>query len=142
MTIIAAVGDEEADRGVITTGLDLAEGFGEELVVVSVMTRDVFEERRESRPVEYTLDDARDDVEIRLRELLDAVGADESAVTVHGRIGNITDEVLEEADKRDARYLVIGGRDRTPVGKAVFGSTTQSFLLSANQPVVTVMDKE
>jgi nucleotide-binding universal stress UspA family protein len=51
------------------------------------------------------------------------------------------EEILGEADRRSVEYLVIGGRKRTPVGKAVFGSKTQSILLTAACPVVTVMSE-
>lgn len=38
----------------------------------------------------------------------------------------------------DADLLIIGGRERSPAGKAFFGSTTQEVLLDAPCPVVFV----
>jgi nucleotide-binding universal stress UspA family protein len=60
-------------------------------------------------------------------------------VTPVGLVGDITDEILEYAAEHDARYLVIGGRRRSKVGKAFFQSTTQNILLRADRPVITVM---
>ena len=56
-----------------------------------------------------------------------------------GRVGDPTEEVLAVAAELDARYVVVGGRRRSPVGKALFGSTTQEVLLESDRPVVTVM---
>ncbi|WP_345782540.1 universal stress protein [Halostagnicola sp. A-GB9-2] len=57
----------------------------------------------------------------------------------HGRHGNPAEEIIEFANETDAHYIVIGGRKRSPVGKALFGSVTQSVLLDATQPVVAAM---
>lgn len=39
----------------------------------------------------------------------------------------------------DADYIVVVGRSRSPVGKALFGSVTQGVLLHAECPVLAVM---
>ncbi|ELY62969.1 UspA domain-containing protein [Natrinema versiforme JCM 10478] len=59
---------------------------------------------------------------------------------VIGRTGNTAEEILNYATEVDSRYIVLGGRKRSPVGKALFGSVTQSILLDADRPVVAVMD--
>jgi nucleotide-binding universal stress UspA family protein len=43
------------------------------------------------------------------------------------------------ATKVDAEVLVIGGRRRTPVGKALLGSVAQRIILGAPCPVLVVM---
>ncbi len=47
---------------------------------------------------------------------------------VVGRVGTPGKKVVEYAEEVDARYLVVGGGARSPVGKALFGSETQSIL--------------
>lgn len=47
-------------------------------------------------------------------------------------------DVLEVADEVGADLIVIGIRRRTPVGKLVLGSNSQSILLEANIPVLAV----
>jgi nucleotide-binding universal stress UspA family protein len=42
------------------------------------------------------------------------------------------------AQRRDARLVVLGLRQRTAVGKMVFGSTAQRILLDATCPVLAV----
>jgi len=50
--------------------------------------------------------------------------------------GNPTDRITEAADELDADSVLIAGRGRTPVGKAVFGSVTQGVILQGERPVI------
>lgn len=138
MVILAAVdGDEMPDR-VVQVGHDLASAYGDELVVLTVYPEEEFEERwRESE--DYFADDAADEAAEKARRVVEATVEDMENVTPKGRVGEPVEEILAEAELDDARYLVIGGRKRTPVGKAIFGSVTQSILLTADRPVVAVM---
>ena len=139
MVILAAVdGDDRPDR-VVTVGADLADTFGEPLIVLHVMPEAEFDRRREQR--EYFLDQAADDAGKTARWTVSGTLDDDSNVEVEGRVGEPVDEIIEVADRNDARYIVVGGRKRTPVGKAVFGSVTQSVMLQADRPVVTVIDR-
>lgn len=61
-----------------------------------------------------------------------------TSVTAVRRHGDITEEIRSEADRIDADLVVIGGRKRSPVGKAVFGSVVQSVLLQIDRPVMHV----
>lgn len=87
----------------------------------------------------YTVDeDAETDAANVAREVVESTVDHLSNVSFQGRVGDPAEEILKEAERRDARYLLIGGRKRTPVGKAVFGSITQSVLLESNRPVLCV----
>jgi nucleotide-binding universal stress UspA family protein len=48
------------------------------------------------------------------------------------------DALLDEVRERSADLLVIGSRQRSPVGKLVLGSTVQHLLLRADCPVLVV----
>lgn len=50
--------------------------------------------------------------------------------------GNAAEEILDLAEEVDADLVAVGGRKRTPAGKALFGSTTQSVILTADGPVL------
>jgi nucleotide-binding universal stress UspA family protein len=47
--------------------------------------------------------------------------------------------ILRLAGEADAELLVIGGRRRSAVGKALMGSITQQIILGARTPVLVVM---
>lgn len=49
-----------------------------------------------------------------------------------------TTDVLRACEEFDPDELVISIRDRSPTGKAVFGSVSQQLLLNADRPVVSV----
>jgi nucleotide-binding universal stress UspA family protein len=55
-----------------------------------------------------------------------------------GDLADPSDRVVQVAQRRDARLVVLGLRARTPVGKLVFGSTAQRILLDATCPVLAV----
>ena len=171
MSILAATDGSTVPDRVVEVAADLAAAYGEELIVLHVVPEDAFEKQRGSS-VESTSDLALAVApEITYRELGDqttTTGDDggyslEQAIydaervaedvtrksvepvesaSYRGRVGEVTGEILAAAAEADPRYLVVGGRKRTPVGKAIFGSVTQSILLEADRPVVTAMTGE
>jgi nucleotide-binding universal stress UspA family protein len=145
MVVLAAIGEEEASKRVIEAAEELATAYDEDLVVVHVIPDDAMEEHirtmRElpgysdtgvSDETERAADFARRLVETTLDQ------TQRERVTVEGRIGSPEAQIRSTAEEVDARYLVIGGRGRSPVGKAMFGSTTQSILLKSDRPVLTI----
>lgn len=171
MAIVAAVDGEQQPAQPVEVGYELAFQFDEELVVLHVMDQEIFDRRRRAVNKEgavetqsvtpvvyddqntqpaspsgstnpYTIEDAEKDAANIAHDVLERTLDDWQNVTCQGRVGEPTKEILDEATRRDANYLVIGGRKRSPVGKAMFGSITQSILLAADRPVVTVMAEE
>jgi nucleotide-binding universal stress UspA family protein len=57
-------------------------------------------------------------------------------VTVAESSGDPADQLLEVAQDEDANLIVVAGRKRSPTGKALFGSVTQSVILNAERPVM------
>lgn len=51
---------------------------------------------------------------------------------------DVAGEILRLADEAGADLLVIGARRRSPLGKFLMGSATQTLILEAKMPVVVV----
>lgn len=52
--------------------------------------------------------------------------------------GDPASEIMREARELEADLVSVSGRQRTPTGKAIFGSVTQSVVLEADRPILVV----
>ena len=147
MTILVAVGEKTTSRRLIETANDLATAYGDDLEVLHVIPREEAEEHfdtlrsiHEFRDMSMSVEEDRAE-EIAQRMVDDSLeGYDRDAIRPVGRIGDPAESILSVADAHDVRYVVLGGKKRSPAGKAIFGSVTQSVLLNSEVPTVTVMD--
>lgn len=144
MAILAAVGEEDQEA-IVKTAYDLAQAYDDELKVLHVIPREEAERHFEAirridefRDAGFTVEEDRArDIAETLVEV--ALGERPRNVSGVGRVGKPTEEILATMRSIDPRYLVIGGRKRSPTGKALFGSVTQSVILDASCPTVSVM---
>lgn len=139
MVIIVAVDDPAEDERIVEEGAFLASNLREELHVLHVIE---YEELMDE-PLEGDTTPDRRTVRQRATDHAKRVA---SAVTDEftpiGRVGKPASEIISYAEETDATYLVIGGRNRSPVGKAVFGSVTQKVIMRSPCPVVTVLEQD
>jgi nucleotide-binding universal stress UspA family protein len=149
MSILLAVGEERLLARHVAVAHDLATTYGEPLVALHVISEENFEEHRESVKDLHGFEDVSFRQEQRTaarfaRQMLEReLGKfDDGTVETAGRIGDPASVIVSEAGSRDARFVVVGGRRRSPVGKAVFGSTTQSVLPNSDAPVVTAFAEQ
>jgi nucleotide-binding universal stress UspA family protein len=144
MPIVAAVDRSGPNDQVLEEAQNLADGFGDEVHVVHVLSQKEFREIEQTSIEETGTTVPMDEVRSLAKEVADEA-AEGVVDTYHpvGLVGDAADELVDYVEKNDARYIVVGGQKRSPVGKALFGSVTQSVLLSAPCPVVAVIqDKE
>ena len=78
------------------------------------------------------LQDVPDSAEAVERRLEDA-GVE---TTRQVMVGQPAEGIRQIAQDESADAIVLGTRKRSPVGKAVFGSVTQSVILEADRPVI------
>jgi nucleotide-binding universal stress UspA family protein len=75
-----------------------------------------------------------------IQESLAEVAAHDVAWELHLGVtdDHVAEKVLELAQSAKAELLVIGARRRSPVGKFLLGSVTQTLILQAGVPVLVV----
>jgi nucleotide-binding universal stress UspA family protein len=73
------------------------------------------------------------------RRRLEEAGID---VIPEGYGGEAAQAILNVADDYDADQIVLAGRKRTPTGKVLFGSVTQSVILDTERPVLVCSAEE
>lgn len=62
-------------------------------------------------------------------------------VTKRREHGDPAEQILAVAEEIDADNITMSGRKRSPTGKVLFGSVTQSVMLEADRPVTVMMSK-
>lgn len=139
MVIVAAVDHSESGPAVVAEGAKLANAFEEPLHVVHILDRSTFLELERS-----TVEDSRKSVPVdEVRSMAKEIAGDAARdvapnADLVGIVGDPGEEILRYAEENNSSYVVVGGKERSPVGKAIFGSVTQSVLLKACRPTVTV----
>ncbi|MFB9804536.1 universal stress protein [Haladaptatus pallidirubidus] len=73
----------------------------------------------------------------RAQETLEDAGVETAVVEASG---NPADVILDVAVERNVDCVCVGGRRRSPAGKALFGSVAQSVILTADRPVLVAGD--
>ncbi|TYL38186.1 universal stress protein [Natronococcus pandeyae] len=147
-TILLAVGPGDADRTdkLAETVLEVAKPADATVVLAHVFTEDEYNEVLGNLEMDADSDQVRpDEVASRhstIRDLRSELDEEGIEYDVRGAIGDHGPTIVELATGVAADRVVVGGRRRSPTGKAVFGSTAQEVLLSSPCPVTFVRSAE
>ena len=145
-TVLLAVGteDETQTEQIAREAIAVAEPTGAEVVLTHVFTDEEFDGVRSKLGVDESSEGSTPDAVAErhtttraLAKVLDEAGVDYS---IRGAVGDHADEVVGIASAVEADRVVVGGRRRSPTGKAVFGSVAQEVILSSPCPVTFVRD--
>ena len=139
MPIVAGVDRSERAQVVIERAQELADAYDIQVHIVHVGDRTGATAAQEGGEFQAELEAAQERAAQVAIESAEQVGDLEEYRTV-GLVGDPAQELVAYAADQDAEFIVVSGRKRTPVGKALFGSVTQSILLNADRPIVAVPD--
>lgn len=144
-TVTVAVGPEEEGRTTELTRavLDVAGPASATVVLLHVFSRAAYEEGVSTAG--YDPDDPPPAHTLATRlESVDAISRafDDEGIEyrVRGEIGDVIDSVVRTVETTDSGLLFVGGRRRSPTGKAVFGSTVHRLMMNAPCPVTFVRE--
>lgn len=143
MPIVGAIDRNEKASAIVEHAATLGVAFDEPVRIVHVLGRDEFVELERTNVNQTGEAIPIDDIVAMAEEIaagvIEEVGVDAEPV---GLVGDPADEIVGYAADQGAEYVVLAGRKRSPVGKAIFGSVVQSVLLNAEQPVVSLRVSE
>jgi Universal stress protein UspA and related nucleotide-binding proteins len=139
MVVIAAVDRSGRASIVLEEAERLAEAFGTDAQAAHVLSKEEFVALQRTQVDETgsaiptgAIQRAATEV---AEEIVEDAGYEMAAV---GLVGTPADELISHATEQDADYVVLAGRERSAVGKALFGSTAQAVILHGHLPVVFV----
>lgn len=142
MVIVAAVDRSEEATQVATEAAALTAAFDDQLHLVHVISRSEFAELGRAHSTDRqapNLDEIRETAAEFASDAADDVTVPYESV---GLIGTAAEEITKYSVNNNARYVVIGGRTRSPTGKALFGSVSQDVLLNSTRPVLTITEQK
>ncbi|UHH27193.1 universal stress protein [Halobacterium noricense] len=142
-SILLAVGpgDKERAEKLAEFVADVAGPADTTVVLLHVFTQDEYTSVTERLGIESPTEIAPDEVAQRhettrsISKTLDEAGI---SYEIRGAVGPHGEEIIRLATEDNSGLVVVGGRKRSPTGKAVFGSTAQEVMLSAPCPVTFV----
>jgi nucleotide-binding universal stress UspA family protein len=142
-TVLVALGPKDENRAekLAEKAIDIAGPAGATVVLGHVFDEDEYDDTVARLGFDANGEVTPDDVAERYSAIRTLAATFEEAgvdYEVRGAVDDYGVGVTKLADDLGADMVVIGGRKRSPAGKAVFGSTAQEVMLAAPCPVTFV----
>lgn len=147
-TVLLAVGPGDADRSdqLAEAVLEVAKPAGATVVLAHVFTSDEYDQVLDRLDFDRNVDEIDSDAvasrHSTIHDMQDVLDEHDVDYEIRGAVGEHGPSIVDLAASTGADRVVVGGRRRSPTGKAVFGSTAQEVLLSAPCPVTFVRSEE
>lgn len=145
-TVLLAVGNRDDTRidALVETVQEIASPRTTQVVIAHVFDANSYRE-----VVEQMLDAPTDDIDpdelaaqmTITQQITDHFETSGIECEPRATVGTNGEGIVSIATDVDAGRVVIGGRQRSPAGKAIFGSTAQEVMLHAPCPVTFVRDR-
>ncbi len=138
-TVFVAVRDADDQDPLVDAVLGVAVPTGASVVLARAYGKDAYDQQVDN--LDFDSQPSPDDVARRsesvrtIARALDDAGVD---YEIRGVTGESGDAYLDLAETVDPDLLYVQGKERSPTGKALFGSTAQQLLLNAPCPVTFV----
>lgn len=143
-TLLLALGPGDAERidRLAETSIDIAGPADATVVLGHVFTETEYEHAIDRLGFDVTAGEISPNKvanrHATVRELSNILDEASIESAVSGAVGDHGDSIVGIAEESGADMVIVGGRRRSPAGKAVFGSTAQKVMLSAPCPVTFV----
>ncbi|MFW5974545.1 MAG: universal stress protein [Natrialbaceae archaeon] len=142
-TMLVAVGPKDTERAaeLAEAVIEVAGPAGATVHLTHVFTPEEFQEAADRLNFESASSADPDAVARRhgtIRTLISELGDAGIEYVIHGRVGDHAERIVDLATELEADRVVVGGRRRSPSGKAVFGSVAQDVMLESPCPVTFV----
>ena len=149
---LVVVEPTEAFEELVTEAAAYARGSGADLLVLSFISPESFEEDAETlgaighvENVSYGESTILQGHRSSLQEFVEPLIGDGVDYECHIAVADPddrADEIIDAADSAGSDHVFVHGRRRSPTGKALFGDTTQRLLLNYDGLVTVAMTEE
>jgi nucleotide-binding universal stress UspA family protein len=145
-TILLAVGEKDEPRAerLANAVIDVAGPTGASVVLAHVFTDEEYSSVLDQLDFGPSSEATPDQVANRhatIRTIGDRLSDADVQFETRGAVGDHGETIVSLAKDVGADRVVVGGRRRSPTGKAVFGSVAQKVMLSSPCPVTFVRDE-
>jgi nucleotide-binding universal stress UspA family protein len=139
-TILVAIGPQDYDRveRLAEETVDIAGPTGADVVLAHAFTEEGFEKAQSNLRLDEATPDEVAERNATIRDLEDVLDETDIDYTIRGAVGDPGETMVDLAGTCGADIVVVGGRERSPAGKAIFGSVAQSIMLEAPCPTLYV----
>lgn len=148
-TLVVVEPSEEV-HWLVREAAELAAGVDAELLLLRITSSSSYERDRKAmadtigmESTKYDVDQAVEGARQFADDLATEIIADlDVEWTALGAVGDKADETLGVAAEERCDHIFVGGRRRSPSGKAIFGDDAQKVLLNFDGPVTVVTSDE
>ncbi len=147
-SVLAAVDERDSNRldRLAGTAADIAGPADATVALAHIFENDEYDEIRADLGSDADSEMTPDDAAKRykpIRTVGDTLSERGVNFNWHGRLSNETPEgerIVQLAEELDVDLVIVGGKKRSPTGKAIFGSAAQDILLNSPVPVTLVRE--